>query len=195
MTRRILVFTTLLLAAGAVIYFWPADRRVESGARDTAAPAGAGTPRPAVPPPVPPAPPPVARDVPGPRTLPPNVPDPTQVASDFPIAAPLNAPDSTLARDLDIVRQLFEAWLSNFPREGNPIGENAEITAALMGDNRLGLALIPRGHRAVNERGELCDRWGTPFRFHQLSGTQMEVRSAGPDRKFATEDDAVLTPP
>jgi len=194
-TRRILVFTTLLLAAGLVIYFWPAGRRVNGGAGDTAVPAGAGPVRPGTPPPVPPAPPPIARDVPPPRTAAPNVPDPTQIASDFPIAAPLNAPDSTIARDLDVVRQLFEAWLSNFPREGNPIGENAEITAALMGENRLGLALIPRGHRAVNERGELCDRWGTPFRFHQLSGTQMEVRSAGPDRKFATADDALLTPP
>lgn len=195
MTRRILVFTTLLLVAGVVIHFWPVDRRADGGARGPAVPAGQEPVRPVVPPPVPPAPPPVARDIPGPRTLPPNVPDPAQVASDFPIAAPLNAPDSTIARDLDIVRQLFEAWLSNFPREGNPIGENAEITAALMGDNRLGLALIPRGHRAVNERGELCDRWGTPFRFHQLSGTKMEVRSAGPDRKFATGDDALLTPP
>lgn len=188
MTRRILVLTTLLVAAGVVIYFWPAARRTDGGPGDRAAPAGSDAVRPATPPPA-------ARDVPPPRTAAPNIPDPTQVASDFPIAAPLNAPDSTIARDLDLVRQLFEAWLSNFPREGNPIGENAEITAALMGDNRLGLALIPRGHRAVNERGELCDRWGTPFRFHQLSGTQMEVRSAGPDRKFATEDDALLTPP
>ena len=114
--------------------------------------------------------------------------------TDFPIAAPLNAPGSTVARDLDVVRQIFEAWQSNYPREGNPVGENAEITAALMGDNRLGLALIPKGHRAVNERGELCDRWGTPFHFHQLSGTRMEIRSAGPDRRFATDDDAVWTP-
>ena len=114
--------------------------------------------------------------------------------SGFPIAAPLNAPGRTIAQDLDIVRQLFEAWQSNFPREGNPVGENAAITSALMGDNRLGLALIPKGHRAVNERGELCDRWGTPFRFHQLSGSRMEIRSAGPDRKFATDDDALWTP-
>jgi len=115
--------------------------------------------------------------------------------ADFPIAAPLNAPNSTIARDLDIVRQIFEAWQSNFPREGNPVGENAEITTALMGENRLGLALIPKNHRAVNNRGELCDRWGTPFRFHQLSGSRMEIRSAGPDQKFLTDDDAVWTPP
>src|SRR5688500_510588 len=54
---------------------------------------------------------------------------PRDVEADFPIAAPLNAPESTVARDLDIVSQLFEAWQSNFPSEGNPVGENTEITA------------------------------------------------------------------
>ena len=117
-----------------------------------------------------------------------------QDPADFPIAAELNAHGSTIGRDLDIVSQLFDAWRSNFPHDGNPVGENAEITAALMGDNRLGFALIPKGHRAVNENGELCDRWGTPFRLHQLSGSRMEIQSAGPDRKFATEDDAKWTP-
>ncbi|MBL9212627.1 MAG: hypothetical protein JNL92_19355, partial [Opitutaceae bacterium] len=189
--RRILVVATLLLAGGVVFYFWPSARRPGD-------PGGAGKGAENRPPPsraaVPPgevsapsgARPPAA----GPSAAAAPLPTPAQIAADFPIAAPLNAPDSTIARDLDIVRQLFEAWLSNFPREGNPIGENAEITAALMGENRLGLALIPRGHRALNDRGELCDRWGTPLRFHQLSGTQMEVRSAGPDRKFGTDDDA-----
>lgn len=192
--RRILVLATLLLAGGVVFYLWPTARpgsargggagtesRTEPGRSaatkgETAVPPGAR---------------PLASGSAGAA----SPPTPAQLEADFPIAAPLNAAASTIARDLDIVRQLFEAWLSNFPREGNPIGENAEITAALMGENRLGLALIPKGHRALNARGELCDRWGTPFRFHQLSGSQMEVRSAGPDRKFGTDDDATLTPP
>lgn len=113
---------------------------------------------------------------------------------DFPIIAPLNKPGSTLARDLNTVSAVLDAWRSNFPREGNPVGENADITAALTGANRLELALIPKNHPAINAKGELCDRWGTPFRFHQLSGEQMEIRSAGPDRKFATEDDATFHP-
>lgn len=115
--------------------------------------------------------------------------------ADFPIAARLNAPDSTIARDLEILQQVFDTWRSNFPHDGNPVGENTEITAALAGENRLGFALIPKNHPAIDARGELCDRWGTPFRFHQLSGERMEIRSAGPDRTFATEDDAVWTPP
>jgi hypothetical protein len=64
----------------------------------------------------------------------------------------------------------------------------------LTGRNSLGLQVIPRGHRAINHRGELVDRWGTPFFFHQLSGNVMEIRSAGPDMKMHTEDDAVLEP-
>ena len=116
------------------------------------------------------------------------------VPAEFPIAARLNATDSTITRDLDILQQLLDAWRSNFPREGNPVGENTDIAAALTGANRLGLALVPKNHPALNERGELCDRWGTPFRFHQLSGERMEIRSAGPDRKFATDDDAAWTP-
>jgi hypothetical protein len=43
----------------------------------------------------------------------------------------------------------------------------------------------------INARGELVDYWGTPFFFHQLSGTEMEIRSAGPDRVMWTVDDLV----
>ncbi len=116
------------------------------------------------------------------------------LAAEFPIVAPLNRADSTIARDLETVALVLDAWRTNFPREGNPFGENFEITAALAGENSLGLILIPRQHPAINASGELCDRWGTPFRFHQISGQHMEIRSAGPDRSFATADDAVWNP-
>ena len=107
------------------------------------------------------------------------------------LADDLNSPAGTIQRDLRILHELFETWQSNFPRSGNPVGENSEITAALSGANPLRFAFLPRGHRAVNTHGELCDRWGTPFRFHPLSGHQMEIRSAGPDQKFGTADDAL----
>jgi hypothetical protein len=107
-----------------------------------------------------------------------------------PIADALNAPAGTIRRDLAILDELFGAFHTNFPRLGNPVGENVEITAALTGENPAKFVFISPRHRAINARGELCDRWGTPFRFHQVSGTQMEIRSAGPDRKFATPDDA-----
>jgi hypothetical protein len=106
----------------------------------------------------------------------------------------LNQPAGTIQSDLRLVQEVFAAWRTNFPRDGNPVGENAEITRALTGANALGLALVPKDHPAISPAGELTDRWGTPFRFHQLSGERMEIRSAGPDRRFGTADDAVLTP-
>jgi len=106
----------------------------------------------------------------------------------------LNASDRTIRDDVVLLGDLFLSWQTIFPRQGNPWGENTDIAAALTGANPLGLALIPRRHPAINSAGELIDRWGTPFFFHQLSGTRMEIRSAGPDRTFHTGDDTVLTP-
>ncbi len=105
------------------------------------------------------------------------------------LADGLNDPAGTIDRDLAILADLLAHWSTNFPRAGNPVGSNAEITAALSGRNPLGLELLPPDHPAIGRTGELVDRWGTPFRFHQWSGAEMEVVSAGPDRRFATGDD------
>ena len=110
------------------------------------------------------------------------------------VADDLNLSAGTIQRDLRILNEVFETWQSNFPRSGNPVGENGEITRALTGSNELKFAFIVPGHRAIDARGQLCDRWGTPFRFHQLSGQQMEILSAGPDRTFNTPDDAAFLP-
>jgi hypothetical protein len=105
----------------------------------------------------------------------------------------LNAPGGDARADLRLIDQVFIAYRSAL-RTGNPIGENAEITAALKGRNKLGFAFIPADNPAINAKGELCDRWGTPYFFHQMSGQKMEIRSAGPDQKLWTADDVVLTP-
>lgn len=178
---RLALIAGLALAALGVFLFWP-----RAPAPPGAPPPPAVAPSPAAPPGSPPPPSP-APGGPGDAARF----DPAA----FPIAAQLNAADGSISRDLDLLNLLFDAWRSNFPHEGNPVGENAEITAALAGRNRLGCALLPTNHPALNARGELCDRWGTPFRFHQLGGERMEIRSAGPDRRFATGDDAVWTPP
>jgi hypothetical protein len=110
------------------------------------------------------------------------------------LADPLNAANSDIHSDLRVVGELLAAFRTNFPGLGNPTGSNAEITAALTGKNKLRLALIPPEHPAINRDGELCDRWGTPFFFHAESGTRMEIRSAGPDRKMWTGDDVLFVP-
>ena len=75
---------------------------------------------------------------------------------------------------------------------GNPIGTNAEITKALAGANPKKINFLAGDEARINGNGELVDQWGTPYFFHQLSAKQMEIRSAGPDKKMWTDDDQVI---
>lgn len=110
------------------------------------------------------------------------------------LADNLNSPTGNITADLRIVADVLENFRTNFPHDGNPVGTNAEITAALTGKNKLRYAAVPPNHPAINRAGELCDRWGTPFFFHAESGSRMGIRSAGPDKKMWTADDVELAP-
>ena len=75
---------------------------------------------------------------------------------------------------------------------GNPVGTNAEITSSLLGNNLKQVKIpLPDGS-TVNGSGEMCDPWGTPYFFHQMSATKMEIRSAGPDKQMHTPDDVTM---
>ncbi len=74
----------------------------------------------------------------------------------------------------------------------NPVGTNAEIMAAIMGGNPKQAKLGPPEGMSLNQQGELIDRWGMPYFFHQLSKTHMEIRSAGPDKIMGTDDDVLI---
>ena len=92
---------------------------------------------------------------------------------------------------LENMRLAFRNYISAFG--SNPVGTNPEITQALDGGNRKQTHFLNEedGLR-INGRGELIDPWGTPYFFHQLSGTEMEIHSAGPDRVLWTSDDLVI---
>ena len=131
----------------------------------------------------PPLPPPPATP-----TLPPPI--PPGDAPPPPAPEPADTSDAAQAQvvadidDLQIVVRDFRASLG-----GNPVGNNAEIVKQLMGDNLKQVKLTLPAGTTLNGEGELCDRWGTPLFFHQVSRDQMEIRSAGPDRKMWTGDD------
>jgi hypothetical protein len=75
---------------------------------------------------------------------------------------------------------------------GNPVGTNPEITSQLSGNNPKHISFInAEAGMRINKNGELVDAWGTPYFFHQLSGTDMEIHSAGPDKIMWTADDLV----
>lgn len=73
---------------------------------------------------------------------------------------------------------------------GNPVGTNAEITKALNGANDAAANYLPSSRR-TSAAGELLDYWGTPYFFHTNSATEMEIRSAGPDKILHNADDIV----
>ncbi len=74
----------------------------------------------------------------------------------------------------------------------NPVGTNAEIMQAIMGENGRQATLGPPEGQTLNGKGELVDDWGTPYFFHQLSKDRMEIHSAGPDKIMGTPDDIVV---
>ncbi len=92
---------------------------------------------------------------------------------------------------LENMRGVFRHYYQRFG--GNPVGDNAEISAVLGRQNPKQVNFVnPDDGMRLNDRGELVDNWGTPYFFHQLSRTEMEIHSAGPDRKLWTADDLVM---
>ncbi len=102
-------------------------------------------------------------------------------------AAPVAPPPGEIHTEIEGVGTMIRDFRNAVG--GNPVGTNAEITKALLGDNPKQVKFeLPPGV-SVNGAGELQDRWGTPFFFHQVSGVQMDIRSAGPDHQMWNEDD------
>ncbi len=102
------------------------------------------------------------------------------------LADQLNQPAQTAQEDVALLKEVFFHYRSVFKQ--NPVGTQQEILAAISGNNREKAEYIPKNHPAVTQ-GKLYDRWGTPYFFHQLSGTDMEIRSAGPDKIHWNNDD------
>ena len=75
---------------------------------------------------------------------------------------------------------------------GNPVGFNAEIMKALLGNNPKKMRLQLRPGQELDAEGQLLDPWGTPYFFHQLSAKEMEILCAGPDRILWNQDDLKL---
>ena len=77
--------------------------------------------------------------------------------------------------------------------KSNPVaGENFEVINSLMGKNKQSIVVFPTNHPDLDEDGNLLDRWGTPYFFHALSATLLDIQSAGPDRQRGSTDDLKL---
>jgi hypothetical protein len=142
------------------------------------------------------------RPTPGPiRTLdvtseehPPLPPGPTigeEVLADY------ADPEKPPRHDLELVSRLLHSYRALVKRHtAKPIGGNADLIDALLGDNPAKQVFLPPdfAHLCPAPDPELLDRWGTPLIVHPIASDRFELRSAGPDKRPYNDDDVLLTP-
>jgi len=94
-------------------------------------------------------------------------------------------------REPEILLEIFDAYRR--ATGTYPVAEDNRNMMHILtgGQNELG-GVFPRKHDRINQRGELVDGWGTPFYFHCISSTHIEIRSAGPDAELYTPDDIIV---
>ncbi len=201
MNRRLAAVLVVVAAAVAGIFFLfkrpvaPAPQPIIAPeVSESAQPAKPGSAARANPNPTPAEPqlPAPAAAAPADSAAPASAPAPRIVASPAPAAVeplPADLADLPAATVLENMRTSVRNYGSTFG--GNPIGTNQEITRALNGENPKQIKFLKDDGNRINANGELVDIWGTPYFFHQLAATDMEIRSAGPDRKMYTSDDLV----
>jgi len=73
-----------------------------------------------------------------------------------------------------------------------PAVNSQELARLLMGENPTRSRFLPPDCPALDDEGQLLDRWGTPLSVHLVSDRQIELRSAGPDRTLWNEDDILV---
>ncbi len=117
------------------------------------------------------------------------VPTPTPNAAELAAAAVTPAVERTPEIEVGDLMGSLRDYRNAFG--ANPVGNNAEITSALLGENPRNLAFVERASAKLNAQGEMIDRWGRPYFFHAITAKFIEVRSAGPDGVLYTPDDIV----
>lgn len=92
--------------------------------------------------------------------------------------------------DLTLMSRLMDNSLLLLKSSANqPLSANEDWAALFRGQNAARERFLSDNSIALNAKGQLIDRWGTPLFFHALGGGRNEVRSAGPDGKLWTDDD------
>lgn len=106
------------------------------------------------------------------------------------ILASYGKPDTRPEEDLSMMAHAFSN-LTLLIKGDAPfrMGANEEFAAALRGKNRDSLRFLPDLHPCFNAQGQIVDRWKTPLFFHVNDRDHIDIRSAGPDRVMATDDD------
>ncbi len=107
------------------------------------------------------------------------------------LAGELHNKDNSAEDDVQILDAILGYY--RLVNRSNPVaGENFEVINSLAGKNRHRIVVFPLDHPDLDNDGNLLDRWGSPYFFHAISATQLDIQSAGPDRKRGSADDLKL---
>jgi hypothetical protein len=107
----------------------------------------------------------------------------------------LNADGFDAQHDVATLHAMLRQYLQHLHgRQGHPLGNDSDLARVLTGHNPMKLVILPPTHSALTPDGRLRDRWGTPYFIHPRGHLAFEIRSAGPDRKLFTADDAIESP-
>ncbi len=189
-TRLVLILSVMVFTAiGFLLFREPAGPPALPEATPTAERSESqGTDAEMKPTPVPP--PPVDPRAAGrPALLPPNRADLRSIPP-HPDAVAIGTDAFTPEQELDVLANLLLLYREAIGSV--PTGEkNAHIMNALRGNNPERQSWFPLEHPRLSPEGDLLDPWGTPYFFHNLSSTRLEVRSAGPDREMFSDDDLI----
>lgn len=97
--------------------------------------------------------------------------------------------------DLTLMSRLMENSLLLLKAAANrPLSANEDWAGLFRGKNGAREEFLPAQHVALNDKGQLIDRWQTPLFFHALGDGRYEIRTAGPDKVMWTADDIQRNP-
>ncbi len=100
---------------------------------------------------------------------------------------------TTKTLEMDI-RIAYEACLLE---EGGDFEFNSqkEFIAKLEGNNPRGLRYLGLTRDMLDKDAQVIDEWGRPLQIKRPEKARLEIRSAGPDGRFGTQDDIVEVHP
>lgn len=97
---------------------------------------------------------------------------------------------SSGSEDLKIMARFLDSvFLLVKQRNSADYSTNEDLVLFLLGQNSHRSPFLRKDTTAINKKGQLIDRWGSPLILHPVSQKLLELRSAGPDRKPYTADD------
>ncbi|MGC6466170.1 MAG: hypothetical protein ACON38_18365 [Akkermansiaceae bacterium] len=98
--------------------------------------------------------------------------------------------ESSGKEDLEMLGRFVDSvFLLVKNRDTSEYATNEDLVLFLQGKNAYGEPYLGSKSSALNEEGQLIDRWGSPIIVHPISQKLLELRSAGPDQKPYSGDD------